>query len=192
MHDAGEKDTPPSDRLVVARKPLLPTPYARFYSSTRFRSVSAPLPNSDPGAILVAPPLPAARFEANRSSLVSSRITMLENARPFAHPIDPRRVAILWSILPRLEEGQVITRDFARIFFWKDLIRNIWLIGDYDRSSLIRTVNHTECVYVLFSQRFSFRFRKNCWNGVDGRFNGCGRYWDEAEDREIECGRRLN
>lgn len=40
MHDAGEKDTPPSDRLVVARKPLLPAPYARFYSSTRFRSVS--------------------------------------------------------------------------------------------------------------------------------------------------------
>lgn len=116
MHDAGEKDTPPSDRLVVARKPLLPTPYARFYSSTRFRSVSAPLPNSDPGAILVAPPLPAARFEANRSSLVSSRITMLENARPFAHPIDPRRVAILWSILPRVEEGQVIIREFRQNF----------------------------------------------------------------------------
>lgn len=40
MHDAGEKDTPPSDRLVVARKPLLPAPCARFYPSTRFRSVS--------------------------------------------------------------------------------------------------------------------------------------------------------
>lgn len=80
MHDAGEKDTPPSDRLVVARKPLLPAPYARFYSSTRFRSVSrfrarllsSPSKLFELSAILVAPPLPAARSRPYRSSPIET------------------------------------------------------------------------------------------------------------------------
>lgn len=32
MHDAGEKETPPSDRHVVVRKPLLPAPCVRSVS----------------------------------------------------------------------------------------------------------------------------------------------------------------
>lgn len=44
MHDAGEKETPPSDRHVVVRKPLLPAPSARSV----YRSARA----SEPGTIL--------------------------------------------------------------------------------------------------------------------------------------------
>lgn len=133
MHDAGEKDTPPSDRLVVARKPLLPTPYARFYSSTRFRSVSrfraarpSELANSDLAAILVAPPLPAARFEANRSSLVSSDHDVGKRApiRPSDRSSSSRALIDSSSAGRRASDYEII-RDLTRFFFWKDLIQNI-------------------------------------------------------------------
>lgn len=46
MHDAGEKETPPSDRHVVVRKPLLPAPCVR---SVSLRASENPLP---PPAVL--------------------------------------------------------------------------------------------------------------------------------------------
>lgn len=49
MHDAGEKETPPSDRHVVVRKPLLPAPCVRSALSYSVRAPRTSL--QDPGSI---------------------------------------------------------------------------------------------------------------------------------------------
>lgn len=139
MHDAGEKDTPPSDRLVVARKPLLPAPYARFYSSTRFRSVSrfrarllsSPSKLFELSAILVAPPLPAARSRPYRSSPIEtcsktrahySSILESSSANLCFDPSSSSRLG------RSVDYDYIRRRDFTRYFSL--FFQGFWLIWD--------------------------------------------------------------
>lgn len=185
MHDAGEKDTPPSDRLVVARKPLLPAPYARFYSSTRFRSVSRArhrffivfetLRNSDPSAISVAPPLPAAsRFLGNPFTDRGLDRNDARKLAPIIRPSDrssscrrPTYALIDPSSSSRL--GRSVDYDYIRrfnqIFFFFGRILIDWSIT-------LSLINEEWTKSARFFEGFSLGFRKN--SSLERRFNACG------------------
>lgn len=188
MHDAGEKDTPPSDRLVVARKPLLPAPYARFYSSTRFRSVSrfrarllsSPSKLFELSAILVAPPLPAARSRPYRSSPIETcsktrahYSSILESSS--ANLCFDRSLLVLSAgekcrlwLHPEERFHQIFFSLFPRILI--DLGYETWVTTQYSE----RRVCASRRILPWISKEL-----------LERRFNACGQYRDEVEDRKL-------
>lgn len=207
MHDAGEKDTPPSDRLVVARKPLLPAPYARFYSSTRFRSVSrfsrarARLLSSPSKLFELWPqrhfgrasasgrPLEAISepsIEPDRSSGTCSKVRA--PIRPSDRSSSCRRPAyalIHPSSSSRLRRsvdydyipGRDLIRYFSFFFFFFGRI----LIGnsiDLGYESLLSlTIRTVNEECVLLGRILFWISKESLERRVDGRFNACDRYW---------------